>query len=56
MVALKGLLSTLGNLFAYLRHPKRWWLLPLIVLLLLCGILIVLGSAGGVGPFIYTLF
>lgn len=33
-----------------------WWLLPIVVVLLVFGILIVVGSATGVGPFIYTLF
>ncbi len=56
MVAFKNLLLSLGNLFAFLAKSKRWWLLPLIVLLLLCSALIVLGNVAGVGPFIYTLF
>ena len=56
MAVFKSLLLSIGNLFTFLGKSKRWWLLPLIVLLLLCSVLIVLGSVGGVGPFIYTLF
>ena len=39
----------------FLLHNKKWWLTPIIVVLLLVGILIVLGSTGA-APFIYTLF
>jgi hypothetical protein len=56
MIAIKGILSTLSNLFLYLWRQKRWWLIPLVVLLVLFGVLIILGSATGVGPFIYTIF
>ena len=48
--------AVVGQLFAFLWSRKRWWLMPLIVLLLLTACLIVLGSAAGAGPFIYTLF
>jgi hypothetical protein len=36
-------------------HNKKWWLTPILVVLLLAGVLIVLGGSG-VAPFIYTLF
>ena len=39
----------------FLRHNKKWWLTPIIVMLLLVGALVVLGSTGA-APFIYTLF
>lgn len=39
----------------FLRHNKRFWLTPVIVLLLLLGVLVVLGGTGA-APFIYTLF
>jgi len=41
--------------FGFLKHNKKWWLLPIIVVLLLFGVLIVL-SGTAVAPFIYTLF
>ena len=56
MVALRGILGTLGELFHFLWQRKLWWLVPMIVVLLLFVILIVLGSTAGIGPFIYTLF
>jgi hypothetical protein len=56
MFALRAFFSTLADLFAFLAQRKRWWLLPLVLVLLLFSALIVLGSAAGIGPFIYTLF
>ncbi len=43
------------ELWDFLRHNKKWWLLPIVVVLILVGVLIVLGSTA-VAPFIYTLF
>lgn len=45
-----------GELLSFFWRRKMWWLLPIVVVLLVFGILIVVGSATGVGPFIYTLF
>ena len=39
----------------FLRHNKKWWLTPIIVVLLALGLLIVLGGTGA-APFIYSLF
>ena len=39
----------------FLAHNKKWWLTPVILVLLLVGALIVLGGTGA-APFIYTLF
>ncbi len=38
-----------------LRHNKKWWLIPIILVLALFGLLLILGSTGA-APFIYTLF
>jgi len=38
-----------------LRHNKKWWMVPIIAVLLLFGLLLILGSTGA-APFIYTLF
>jgi len=45
-----------GELIAYMWRMKMWWAIPMVSVLLLLGILIVMGSTSGVGPFIYTLF
>jgi hypothetical protein len=47
--------SLIAEFWQFLRHNKKWWLLPMIGVLLLVGVLILLaGSAAA--PFIYTLF
>lgn len=48
--------SIAGELLSFLWRRKMWWLIPIVAVLLVFGILIVVGSATGVGPFIYTLF
>lgn len=51
-----GRLGIAGELMVFLWRRKMWWLIPMVVVLVLFGLLIVFGSASGVGPFIYTLF
>jgi hypothetical protein len=46
--------SLLAEFVDFLRHNKKWWLLPILLVLLLFGVLIFL-SGTGVAPFIYTL-
>jgi len=46
----------LKDLWGFLKERKKFWLLPLIVVLLGFGILIVLTSGTAIAPFIYTLF
>jgi len=40
----------------FLRHNKKWWLIPILVVLLLAGLIIVFGASSPLAPFIYTLF
>ena len=47
--------GVLGELWAFITHNKKWWLTPILLMLLLLGVLIVLGGTGA-APFIYTLF
>jgi hypothetical protein len=46
----------LRDLWGYLKVRKKYWLLPLILILLLLGFLIIFTGGSAVGPFIYTLF
>ena len=39
----------------FLRHNRKWWLTPIIVVLVLVSALVILGGTA-VAPFIYTLF
>ncbi|MFH1081389.1 MAG: DUF5989 family protein [Pseudomonadota bacterium] len=43
------------DLWGFLRERKKWWLMPMIVMLFLIGLLI-FSSGSAVAPFIYTLF
>jgi len=44
------------EMWAYMRTRKKFWLLPLILVLLLFGGLIILAKGSVVAPFIYTIF
>ena len=47
--------SFLGDLWGFMRDNKKWWLLPIVIMMLVLGLLIFL-SGTGLAPFIYTLF
>ena len=47
--------GALREFLDFALHNKKWWLTPILVLLVLAGVLIVLGGSG-VAPFIYSLF
>jgi hypothetical protein len=47
--------SFLGELWALMRKQRKFWLMPLVVVLLLLGVLVFL-SGTAAAPFIYTLF
>jgi hypothetical protein len=47
--------SLIGEFFTFLKHNKKWWLLPIILVMLMLGVLIYL-SGTAAAPFIYTLF
>jgi len=51
-----GKLSIAGEFFEFLRARKKWWLAPIVILLVLLGTLIVLTEGSAVAPFIYALF
>jgi hypothetical protein len=48
-------LGIAGELLAFFVN-QRWWILPLIVLILLVGVVIVVGETTSLAPFIYTMF
>jgi Family of unknown function (DUF5989) len=49
-------MSFLAELLAYMGARKKFWLLPLLLLLLVFGGLIVLAKGSVIAPFIYTIF
>lgn len=50
------MLDLLKDLWSFMRVRKKFWLAPIIVVLLLLGALIVFAQGSAVAPFIYTLF
>ena len=46
----------LQELWGFMKERKKFWLLPIILVLVLLGTLIVLTQGSAVAPFIYTLF
>ena len=55
-MARHGKISILGDLWAFMRIRKKWWLGPIVATLLLLGLLLVLTQGSALAPFIYTLF
>lgn len=49
-------LSILGEFWSFLRVRKKWWLAPIIILLLTLGLILVLTEGSALAPFIYSLF
>jgi hypothetical protein len=46
----------LKELWAFMRVRKKWWLLPLILVLLAVGALLAFAQGSALAPFIYTVF
>jgi uncharacterized protein YdaL len=47
--------GAVAEFLGFVLHNKKWWLTPIILVLIVVGFLAVLGGSG-VAPFIYTLF
>lgn len=45
-----------GELWAFMRVRKKWWLLPIVIVMVLIGALLVLAQGSALAPFIYTIF
>ena len=50
------MIEFLKEFWEFLRERKKYWLLPIIIVLALLGILIVISQGSAVAPFIYTIF
>jgi hypothetical protein len=48
--------SLFKEFWAFLRVRKKWWLLPIIVVMVLVGGLLVFAQGSALAPFIYTIF
>jgi hypothetical protein len=49
-------MELIRDLFDFMKTRKKFWLIPLIVILLFFSFLIVLSTGSAIAPFIYTLF
>lgn len=49
-------MSFLKELWAFVRSRKKYWMLPILIMMVLLGVLIVMAQGSAVAPFIYTLF
>jgi len=49
-------MSFLKELWLFMRARKKYWLLPIMVMMVLLGLLIVVAQGSAVAPFIYSLF
>jgi competence protein ComGC len=49
-------MEALKDLWQFMLERRKFWLMPLIIVLLILGVLIVLGGSSAVAPFIYSLF
>ena len=48
--------SLIAEFWAFMKTRKKWWLLPIIVVMLLVGSLLVFAQGSALAPFIYTIF
>lgn len=46
----------LKDAWSFLKVRKKWWLLPIVLMMFLVGVLIVFGQSSAVSPFVYALF
>ena len=51
-----GKLSIVREFFEFLRYRRKWWLTPIVIVLILLGALIVFTEGSALAPFIYALF
>ena len=49
-------MSILGEFWKFLKVRKKWWLTPVVLMLVVLGALIVFSQGSALAPFIYTLF
>ena len=50
------MISFIKEFFEFLKVRKKYWLLPILIVLALFGILIIFSQGSAVAPFIYTIF
>lgn len=48
--------STIKEFWSFLKERKKFWLFPIVLVLLLLGFVIVISAGSALAPFIYTIF
>lgn len=56
LASVRSYARIIAELFVSLWHLKRWWMTPLVLVLIVFGVLFLLASSSAIAPFIYTLF
>jgi hypothetical protein len=51
-----GKMSLLKEIWLYLRQNKKYWLLPIIFVLVLMSVMLILAQTSALAPFIYSIF
>lgn len=51
-----GKMSLVKEIWLYLRQNKKYWLIPIIFILILMSVLLVLAQSSALAPFIYSIF
>jgi hypothetical protein len=51
-----GKIRTVREVGGFLRARKKYWLVPVVVMLVFLGLVVVLGESSALGPFIYPFF
>jgi hypothetical protein len=49
-------MSFLKEYWAFIKERKKWWLLPLVIVLFIIALFIIAGAGSALAPFIYSLF
>ncbi|MCM8760774.1 MAG: DUF5989 family protein [Candidatus Omnitrophica bacterium] len=49
-------IGIIKEFWGFLLERKKWWLLPIVIMLVLLGLLIIFTEGSAIAPFIYTLF
>lgn len=49
-------MGMVAELWAFMRERKKWWLLPVIIVMLVFGSLMIFAQGSALAPFIYTIF
>jgi len=49
-------MGLMNELWHYMRERKKWWLLPVIIVMVVLGMLLIFAQGSALAPFIYTIF